>query len=326
MLRSKQVKGAVVPYISGQISESIRAYVEEGMRDHSIATHLIEFGQEALEGELGKDHLGKALEALEQKADLILQDNAKQIGKGIIGAIGQGEEAEEIKESLQHWVDENFNAMVSIFINVDKIYEGIIKYANEALEDDQRSQKFGKLLSAALKGLKEENPNYKTHVSQLIKDQINDENIGMIIKIIINELRENENNIKAQINQFIGNKWDESINTQEFSDQVQKILREVGRVIGQTPLADLRALVSSETQGKVGEKVFDYYVEIIKNNSHGVTKLMDISNLVETKIKEYSSKEAEKLILSVVKEQLRGITWIGALLGTIIGILSNFVR
>ncbi len=325
MLKSEEVMALVIPSISSAVSEALRAHIGAGLRNNSISPYIKEFGLETLEGEKSKNYIYNTIDKLEEKGYDLLRDNAADIGRGIISAIGEGEEADKIKETLHHWIEENFNPMVSMFIKVDKIYAGIINFAREALEDPQRNSKFGELLCTVMKGIKESEPDYKDKAIDIIKTQINQENIDILVEIVVEEINEKEEATKFQIEQLLYNKWEESINTGAFAHIIKELIGEVAEFIGVVPISKLSAMIPRDTKTQINEKLFSYYKKIIESNSSSVAKVMDISHLVESKINEFSSEEAEKLILSVVKNQLRGITWIGALLGAAIGILSNFL-
>lgn len=325
MLKSKEVMDLAVPYISNTLSAAARDQIAKGINDNSISQYIKELGLNSLENETTKDYIYKAIDDLEEKIYHLLQENAAIIGEGILGAIGEGEEADKIKVTLQHWIDENFNPMVSMFIKVDKIYEGIIHFAREALEDPERNQKFGQLLCTIVKGIAESDLDYKDKAIDIIREQIKEENIAVLIGIIVEELREKEISAQVQIEKWIYTQWEQSINTEDFLALIKKTLKKIMEAIGQNTLANLNAIIPNNIKTQINERVFSYYVKVIASNSANVADVMDISHLVESKINEFSSEEAESLILSVVKTQLRGITWIGALLGTLIGIVSNFI-
>ena len=325
MLKSKEVMDLAIPYISKAVSEIARDNMSKGIENHSISQYIKQLSHASLESEKTREHIYSSLDELEEKAYDLLRQNAATIGEGVIAAIGTGEEAEKIKETLQHWIDENFNPMVSMFIKIDKIYEGIIDFAKEALEDPERNTKFGDLLCTVVKGIKESQLDYKDKAINIIKDQINDENINMLIDLAVEELSKEEIAIKVQIEKWIYNQWQKFTNSEEFANLVNNIIEEIVGLVGGISLANISTKIPYKINNKISETIFSYYTNIIENNSTSVAQVMDISHLVESKINEFSSQEAEKVILSVVKTQLRGITWIGALLGTLIGILSNFI-
>ena len=325
ILRSQDVMAQVIPYISNAVWVIAKDHISKGMSDNAIAHYIKGLALNSLENGTTKEHIYKTIDELEETLYLMLRENAARIGEGIIGAVGEGEEAEKIKETLQHWIDENFNPMVSMFVKVDKIYEGIINFATEALHDPERNKKFGELLCTVVKGIKESDPDYKDTVIDMMKNQINEENMGILISIIVNELSNKEIPAKVQIEKWVYNKWEQSVDTEEFSRLIKKVLRELAGYSGKIPFADVSLMIPNNAKKQINDKVFSYYIKLVKNNSTSVAQIMNISHIVESKINEFSSKEAEKLILSVVKTQLRGITWIGALLGTLIGIVSNFI-
>ena len=49
---------------------------------------------------------------------------------------------------------------------------------------------------------------------------------------------------------------------------------------------------------------------------------IDLRKIVEDRIKEMDVEEMERLILQVMKKELRAIIWLGALLGGVIGLFN----
>lgn len=305
MLKSKEVVESIVPYMVNLIKES---------SSDSISESIKEFSRDILKNEQTQEHINDILDDLDRTITDLLQEHASDIGRGIIAAIGTGETTDKIKETLQHWIDHNFNPMVSMFINIDKIYSGIIDFASEALDDPERSQKFGQLLCKIVNEF-----DYKNEGLKILKEQLGARDTGPIINIIKEELINKEDDIKG----WLYKRWTEYISREEFLEQVNQMISRLIKTIGDTPLASLSAMVPNK---QISQRLFAYYSKLIARNSKSVVEVMDISNLVENRINEYSSEEAERVILSVVKNQLRGITWIGALLGFLIGMISNFIR
>lgn len=343
MFRSREIIDTAIPYLSEIITNTVDQYICN-MADNSTLNHQIQqIGKEILENEKVKGHMNQALNDLEAKIDIMIEENASSIGKGIIKAIAEGEEAEKIKASIQMWADEHFNPMVLMFVKIDKIYEGIMDYAYEALDDSEQTDKFAQLLLKIIKGLRHEQfesfikcvkdgeeddayeSDYKDKIIALIGSQINEANINIVIQGIQDVLGQKQGNKKMHIEQWLYDQWDAYVNSQDIFELSRKILESVAGFIGNTSLANLSMIIPKETHGQVQERVFEFYTHLIKKNSKTIVDVMDISVLVEGKINQFSSQEAEEIILSVVKNQLRGITWIGALLGFMIGLIPNFI-
>ena len=343
MFRSREIIDIAIPYLSEMITNTVDQYIYN-MADNSTLTQQIQqIGKDILENEKVKGHIGQALDDLEAKIDIIIEENASSIGKGIIKAIAEGEEAEKIKASIQMWADEHFNPMVLMFVKIDKIYEGIMDYAYAALDDSEQTDKFAQLLLKTIKGLRHEQfgsfikgvndedknedyeGDYKEKIIGLIGAQINEANINIATQGIQDVLSQKQSNKKRHIEQWLYDRWDAYVNTQEIFELSKKILESLAGFIGNTSLANLSMIIPKETYGQIQERLFQFYTDLIKKNSKTIVDVMDISALVEGKINQFSSQEAEEIILSVVKNQLRGITWIGALLGFMIGLIPNFI-
>ena len=64
------------------------------------------------------------------------------------------------------------------------------------------------------------------------------------------------------------------------------------------------------------------YCTTIKERLPKILEAVDISQIIETRINEMDMDEAEKLILEVMKKELRAIVWLGAGLGFLMGFVN----
>ena len=74
------------------------------------------------------------------------------------------------------------------------------------------------------------------------------------------------------------------------------------------------------------EGIVSVYRTIITDHLPRILAGLNISKIVETRIREMDMAEAEQIILSVMKKELRAIVWLGALLGAIMGTIMMFVN
>jgi len=72
--------------------------------------------------------------------------------------------------------------------------------------------------------------------------------------------------------------------------------------------------------------IVSIYRTIISNHLPRILKSINISRIIETRINEMDINEAEQIILSVMKKELRAIVWLGALLGSIMGTIMMFIN
>ena len=78
----------------------------------------------------------------------------------------------------------------------------------------------------------------------------------------------------------------------------------------------------SEQLAQVKSGIFNAYRVIITEHLPRILQDIDISAIIEERINEMDMAEAEAIILDVMKKELRAIVWLGALLGSIMGIFS----
>lgn len=89
----------------------------------------------------------------------------------------------------------------------------------------------------------------------------------------------------------------------------------------------------SEILGSMGEDMVDKIANFsrlsfewfVKNKLPDIVELFNISKIIEDEINAFDVAFAEELILEIASKELKAITWLGALLGGIMGILMPFL-
>lgn len=101
----------------------------------------------------------------------------------------------------------------------------------------------------------------------------------------------------------------------------------------------LRAEITSLLEGKMGvlgavapfiishltDKTIKIYRQAVEDHLPGILETIDISRIVCDRINEMDVAETEKLIMSVMKKELKAIEWLGALLGLLMGAINIFI-
>lgn len=72
--------------------------------------------------------------------------------------------------------------------------------------------------------------------------------------------------------------------------------------------------------------IISVYRTVISDHLPRILEGINISRIVENRINEMDMDEAEEIILTVMKKELRAIVWLGALLGSIMGTIMMFVN
>lgn len=74
------------------------------------------------------------------------------------------------------------------------------------------------------------------------------------------------------------------------------------------------------------EGIVSVYRTIISDHLPRILEGLNISAIVESRIKEMDMEEAEQIILNVMNKELRAIVWLGALLGCIMGAVMTIIN
>ena len=99
---------------------------------------------------------------------------------------------------------------------------------------------------------------------------------------------------------------------QLISDAIRETMtKSVGELAAPLPLDGLRDALLRE------------YEKLVRNRLAGVLQMVNLGGVVEDKLNAISMAELEKMIMSVMKKELRAIVWLGALLGFIMGIVQT---
>ena len=92
-----------------------------------------------------------------------------------------------------------------------------------------------------------------------------------------------------------------------------------------TPVKKLLA-GKEEQLAKVTDKVEEFYRTVITEHLPRILETIDISKIVTDRINEMDVAETEKLILQVMKKELRAIVWLGAGLGFLMGWVNVIIH
>ena len=105
------------------------------------------------------------------------------------------------------------------------------------------------------------------------------------------------------------------------------ISKEINILIN-TDISQWMNRIDNSVEEKIKSIVLRYYKELIISQSSYIFKILNISHIVEERIIDFETDYTEKIILSVVDRELKAITWLGGVLGFIIGffpVLFNYL-
>lgn len=178
---------------------------------------------------------------------------------------------------------------------------------------------------------------YKTKISNLIIDKFNEHNLSNVIakEVINNFVNNNENTLLKALKLFITNKVE--INLENLiSSKIENYLKNEGKLELEKMLVKELDVVLSKRINEVIDynkidiyviqdyiiKLFNKFIDLKINN---IIKTIDVEKLIYDRISELDVLELEKIILEVTKKELHAITFLGGVLGAILGVLNIFI-
>jgi uncharacterized membrane protein YheB (UPF0754 family) len=112
----------------------------------------------------------------------------------------------------------------------------------------------------------------------------------------------------------------------------EKTLHALGKKLSQElqnylhrPLGKLERFVSTEFFDRICLELTDRALDTASKTVPNIVHALDLEKLIKTEVDKLSIEEIEDLVLGVTGRQLRAITWFGAVLGALIGILQVLV-
>ncbi len=273
-------------------------------------------------------------------------NNRYHIGKYIENILREEKYEIKIKGIIQNVVSTQMNPMMAMFVNPDSIYSKIVSGASEMLQKEENlmdvvlllNEIISNITKTKVKDIVENNSEEGNHligekVSEVLINSLN--NSDLIIELI-NSLENNLSN-----HEDIGSLL-ENINIDIEESSIKYIidnfegltkrmeLKEVTGSFVDSAMTNLEAMKMKklftkegrDLSTKISSIVLKLYSSFIENKALEFIELFNVAQVVEEKINEFEVTYAEEIILEIASKELSAITWLGGVLGGILGILS----
>ncbi|MFV0441631.1 MAG: DUF445 family protein [Lachnospirales bacterium] len=188
---------------------------------------------------------------------------------------------------------------------------------------------FGEIKEADLNNIKEisSKDSVEVFVSKTFdyaKERVLEKTITKAVKIFIqkNELTTSsvENildnfEFKTHVNDFVIANYDKLLN-ETFDESL-------GGLFGSVKL---EVLFNSIGKDEIINKIYEFLSSNLEDNFEDIVEIVSVSEIVEKEINEMSILEAEKVVLDVVEKELRVITYLGGVLGFLVGMTPLLMK
>lgn len=151
---------------------------------------------------------------------------------------------------------------------------------------------------------------------------LTDENKNKVKNYIKSLINSNNENIIMWISNCICNLIENEMETEKTLKFLESIATIIINYIGTISISNLMLSIELKSIRSFIDLIQIHFENFIKDRASAIVELIDIPNMVENRINSFEPQFAEKVILEVANKELAAITWLGALLGGIMGLLT----
>lgn len=284
-------------------------------------------------------------EVIPEKIKPCIEEYVKSQKDTLVNIIKNLLRDDEVSNKIKGAINENIPSIVSMFLSGDIIYGKLVSLVDVALSEEENKEY---ICDAALAFVHE---SMKKKVSDIVNNigeekleiisesigekvsrkLIKEENINTLIDKLnckISSFNSYEEIIKVLFNNYENILIDnidlmilKFVNDTKLSKEINEIIEKVFDKFLQNSLNDI-CYNRQKLEDNIMGILDNLYNDFVDNKSAKVLEIVDISSIVEEQINAFEVDYAEEIIIGIANKELKAITWLGALLGGILGILS----
>ncbi|WP_415316239.1 DUF445 family protein [Clostridium perfringens] len=358
-IQEEEFKNKVKFYIVDSIKERLNKNPEK-IIDFINSNKFREVIINTLEEEKTRDIIGKALlkevktlgkedltieEVIPENIKPYIEEYVKSQKDTLVDIIKNLLRDDEVSHKIKSAINDNIPSIVSMFLSEDVIYGKLVSLVDKSLSEEENKEyicdaalafvheSMKKKVSDVINNVGEEKLEV---ISDALGDKISkklntEENIDSIISKLnckISSFNSYEEIIKVLFNDYenilidnIDSMISRIINNNQLSGEISKIIEKVFDKFLQNSLNDI-CYNKQNLENSIMSILDNLYNDFVENKSAKVLEIVDISSIVEEQINAFEVDYAEEIIIGIANKELKAITWLGALLGGILGILS----
>lgn len=358
-IQEEEFKNKVKFYIVDSIKERLNKNPEK-IIDFINSNKFREVIINTLEEEKTRDIIGKALlkevktlgkedltieEVIPENIKPYIEEYVKSQKDTLVDIIKNLLRDNEVSHKIKSAINDNIPSIVSMFLSGDVIYGKLVSLVDKSLSEEENKEyicdaalafvheSMKKKVSDVINNVGEEKLEV---ISDALGDKISkklntEENIDSIISKLnckISSFNSYEEIIKVLFNDYenilidnIDSMISQIINNNQLSGGISKIIEKLFDKFLQNSLNDI-CYNKQNLENSIMSILDNLYNDFVENKSAKVLEIVDISSIVEEQINAFEVDYAEEIIIGIANKELKAITWLGALLGGILGILS----
>ncbi|KEH98258.1 DUF445 domain-containing protein [Clostridium massiliodielmoense] len=255
----------------------------------------------------------------------------------------------KLQNVFSELISNNLNPMVAMFLNPTTIYNKVYSVLDEYLDREETQKEVAIFINDVIdKLLKLKLSNIMSELSEdakiknaeaisdlILKNALEDEVFHEILLKLEEKFKEHESVeellLRANINldkiliHLIGSKLEKIVQSQEIQEKVEIYTDSIVNKILESKICEITKGKEEEILNVCDNLAETGFNKFIQNEASEFLEVFDISKIVEDKINTFEVSFAEQIILQIASKELSAITWLGALLGFIMGLVSSII-
>jgi len=223
--------------------------------------------------------------------EFILENHKEQICDYIICLVRLPQVEEKVDLIVGELILEKVGALGAMFLNSKDVTASILDYTEKTLHE-------------------EETQNALIHAIITSANKVMDHPLSDILA-----LRQYEELLESATAGIVKSAY-ELIGKISLKDMITSMIY---------PLLEQKILLTTHERDQIESKIEMLYVAFVENNIDTFLKNFEVAKIVENEVNDFSVMDIERLIFTIVDKELNAITWFGALLGFVMGIVYIFI-
>ena len=269
-----------------------------------------------------------------------IDENKDAIGNNIRNSLKDPAIQQKLKDSISELVIKNMSKLIIAFVSPDmiteKIFHMIEKYINsedtnkdivmfiKSLLDKLLESKVSDISQRVLDSTSEEE---FEKVSNILIEYISKEdNYNILLNILKEKLKNSESENKEIIISYLSRNIDKVLESEELEKSIGLFIGNIIDEISNKSISSILEKIDEDSVLKLYNYLRTIFDQFAINQLPKIIEFFNISKIVEDKIQSFDVNFTEELILDIANKELKAITWLGALLGGIMGILTPLLQ
>lgn len=327
---NKNISNILIKYIDS---------IANSKNTHGIVSKLI--GEKIKELENDKRSIKELLpediyDALKDE----IYKNDSRVSKAISDTIKSPSIRRSIEIYIEDFVEKSIGKLLTMFMKPEfissKVVDGIIKYLDNpenhmdiamttvSLIDrllDKKTYAAVGLLTPEIKGLASVKAS-----DYIIASIASDESKELISDAFCEWIMSSRDEILDELYRYAALGVEMAVNSDKLEAYINEAIGFLMDELMKTPSSKILSGLEESAIDEIINVLDSNFEHFIKNSTTDIIEVINIPYLIEEKIRDFDSKLVENIILEISKKELSAITWLGALLGGMIGILTPILQ